>query len=123
MSAIRNIFLVAVCAAVLVFAGCNVNEARAHDPLTHQANGYSSAKNKSKGLCCDGNDFTYINPYSWERTDKGFRVHIQGKSIDVPADAEVENMKNPDGEAKVWLYLDADTNTLKARCFMPGIES
>ncbi|MBY0472663.1 hypothetical protein K2Q00_00035 [Patescibacteria group bacterium] len=107
---------------VTAFVCAITEQTQAHDPLTHQANGFSSAKNKSKHLCCDGNDYTYVNPYSWERTDKGFRVYVQGKWIDVPADAEVDNMKNPDGEAKVWLYRE-DTGTLRARCFMPGTES
>lgn len=96
--------------------------ARAHDPLTHQANEFSKARSKAKSLCCDGDDYTYINPRSWERTDKGFRVHIHGKWVEVPADAEVENMKNPDGEAKAWIWSD-DKGDPHVRCFMVGAES
>lgn len=106
---------------MLAFIFTGGTKAWAHDPLTHQANGYSAAKNKANGLCCDGDDYTYINPYAWERTATGFRVRVNGQWVDVPADAEVGNMKNPDGEAKVWLYYD---NTgPKVRCLMPGIES
>jgi len=111
-----------ICATSIVFLALAwTPTVQAHDPLTHQANSFSSAKNKSNKPCCDGSDYTYVNPGSWERTDKGFRIRVEGKEVEIPADAEVSNMKNPDGEAKVWLYLDG--NVLRARCFMPGAES
>lgn len=114
-------FMIAIALAVFLPIALNPKAVRAHDPLTHQANEFSKAKNKSNGDCCDGNDYTYVNPYSWERTDKGFRVYVGERWIDVPADAEVGNMKNPDGNAKVWLYYDG--RVPRARCFMPGAES
>lgn len=92
-----------------------------HDPHTHLADGYSMAKSKKGDLCCDGKDYSYLNPHSWERTETGFRVRVEGKWVDIPADAEVGNMRNPDGEAKVWLYKDGET--VRARCFMVGTES
>lgn len=113
--------LIALCTAV--FAGlCVKQKAHAHDPNTHLANEFSKAKNKANGLCCDGDDYTYVSPYSWERTDKGFRVYVHKRWLDVPASAEVGNMRNPDGEAKVWLYI-GDDGVPQARCFMVGIES
>lgn len=113
---------VAAIIAVAMMTFALTPKARAHDPLTHQVNEYSVAKSKSGGLCCDGKDYTYVNPYSWERTDKGYRVHIGGKWVDVPKDFEVNNMRNPDGEAKVWIMLDESGEPF-VRCFMPGVES
>ena len=96
-------------------------KAFAHDPHTHLADAFSTAKSKSGTLCCDGNDYTYVSPSSWERTDTGFRVYVQKQWVDIPIDALVTNMTNPDGEAKVWLYTDS--GQVFARCFMPGVES
>ena len=106
---------------MLAFTFTGGTRAWAHDPNTHLADGYATARSKKGTLCCDGSDYTYVSPRSWERTQTGYRVHVQGKWVDVPADALVTNMKNPDGEAKVWLYTDGDKPF--ARCFMPGAES
>lgn len=113
--------IILLCCGAFVGLVMPTKKAHAHDPSTHQANQYSSARSKANSSCCDGDDYTYVNPYSWERTEKGFRVYVHKRWINVPADAEVGNMKNPDGEAKVWLYQDE--GAWHARCFMPGIES
>lgn len=113
--------IIAICA--VLFAGLTVKTktAHAHDPQTHLVNGLSEARSKANSLCCDGSDYTYVNPRSWERTDKGFRVYVHDQWVTVPAEAEVGNMRNPDGEAKAWLYLDE--GVWHVRCFMVGIES
>lgn len=90
--------------------------ALAHDH--GQANSLAAARSKMGGLCCDGKD--YIVPADWRRSDKGYRVLIGTAWFDVPKDAEVNNMNNPDMEAKVWLY-HAEGETV-IRCFMPGME-
>lgn len=93
--------------------------ALAHDPHTHQVNTLGDAKSKAGGLCCDGKDYTI--PNDWRRTDAGgYRVLIGKDWLDVPKDAEVLNMRNPDAEAKVWLY-HAEGEPI-VRCFMPGME-
>jgi len=118
-----NPYLMGACglaALMLAFTFTGGTRAWAHDPKTHQADGYSQARSKKGTLCCDGSDYTYVAPSSWERTDAGFRVFTQGQWVDVPADALVVNMQNPDGEAKVWLYSDG--GKLFARCFMRGME-
>lgn len=106
---------------MLVFTFTGGHRAWAHDPHTHHADAFSKAKSKKGNLCCDGNDYTYVSPSSWERTETGFRVYVQKQWVDIPADALVTNMTNPDGEAKVWLYTDG--GKLHARCFMAGTES
>jgi hypothetical protein len=98
-------------------------KAWAHNPLTHVADNYSNAKSKQNGRCCDGADYTYVLPRDWERKKDGggYRAFVDNQWIDIPADAEVDNMKNPDGYAKIWLM---DQNGKRAaRCFMPGAES
>ncbi len=102
-------------AALLIVAAFPVG-ATAHDH--GQANSLASARSKMGGLCCDGKD--YIIPTDWRRTDVGYKVQIGTQWLDVPKDAEVNNMRNPDAEAKVWLYT-ADGETA-IRCFMPGME-
>lgn len=92
--------------------------ALAHDPHTHQANALADAKSKSGGLCCDGKDYTI--PDDWRRTETGYKVMIGTTWYEVPKDAEVNNMRNPDAEAKVWIY-NAEGETW-IRCFLPGME-
>lgn len=113
--------LAAFLAAFMVIYATSPRKSWAHDPNTHLADGFSAAKSKKGDLCCDGKDYTYVSPRSWERTDKGYRIRVHGRWVDVPADALVTNMVNPDGEAKVWLYEEG--GQFFARCFMPGAES
>lgn len=93
-------------------------ETSAHDPHTHLANQLGAARSHAFGLCCDGKD--YIIPTDWQRSDIGYRVLIGTRWHDVPKEAEVTNMRNPDMEAKVWL-LQSEGETW-IRCFMPGTE-
>lgn len=94
-------------------------KARAHDPNTHQANELSNARSKHGGLCCNGEDYTRIS--TWERTDKGYRIHFGGQWVNLPREAEVNNMHNPDGEAKAWVFFDENGEPF-VRCFMRGAE-
>lgn len=95
--------------------------AKAHDPNTHQATELSNARSKIGGQCCDGTDYAHVSPSAWERTDTGFRIKFGQAWIEVPQDAVVHNMKNPDGEAKVWIGLD-ENGVPFVRCFMSGME-
>jgi hypothetical protein len=105
--------------AVLAFILSGGTSALAHDPRTHQVDELANARSKAGGLCCDGKDYTI--PYSWERTERGYRIHFGGRWVDIPKDAEVNNMRNPDGEAKAWLAFDEQGEPY-VRCFMPGME-
>ncbi len=88
-----------------------------HDPYTHQANSLSDARSPKGGLCCDGKDYNV--PQDWKQKDEGgYKVLIGKQWLDVPPEAEVTNMKNPDMEAKVWLYYINGEQTV--RCFLPG---
>jgi hypothetical protein len=121
---VNSHYLIGACALIIFMVAFTLfggSKAFAHDPNTHLADGYAHARSKKGTLCCDGTDYTHIKASSWERTDKGFRVRVHNAWVEVPADAEVGNMRNPDGEAKVWLYFDGDKP--HARCFMVGIES
>lgn len=105
---------------MLAFTFTGGSKAWAHNPHTHQVDELANARSPRGGLCCDGKD--YFIPSSWEREDTGYRIHFGGKWILVPKDAEVTNMRNPDGEAKAWLIFDESGEPL-VRCFMPGMES
>jgi hypothetical protein len=114
--------LISLCCVAFAAVVIPAKKAHSHDPNTHQANELANARSKQGGLCCDGTDYTYVTPYSWERTEKGYRVHLKGAWLEIPKDFEVNNMRNPDGEAKVWIVFD-EMGAPFVRCFMPGMES
>jgi hypothetical protein len=111
---------IAAILAVFMLTQTFTTKARAHDPNTHLANDLANAKSKIGGLCCNGKDYHLIS--TWERTDQGYRIHFGGQWVDLPKEAEVDNMHNPDGEAKAWVVFD-EGGTPYVRCFMRGIES
>ncbi len=113
----------ALCWLVIFLAGSGMvciivaTRVHAHDPHTHQANALADAKSPLHGLCCSGDD--YIIPGDWSQNEDGSYHVLIGKDwIDVPKEAEVTNMKNPDMEAKAWVYYLNGKPV--ARCFMPG---
>lgn len=111
---------IAAVLAVFMLTHTFTPKARAHDPHTHQANELANARSKQGGLCCDGKDYVLIS--TWERTEKGYRIHFGGQWMHLTHDAEVHNMPNPDGEAKAWIALD-ESGVPFVRCFMRGMES
>lgn len=90
-----------------------------HDPLTHQVNSLGDARSIGWGLCCNGKD--YIVPKDWKQVEGGYKVLIGTVWLDVPKDAEVTNMQNPDMEAKVWLLQGEGESYV--RCFMRGAQT
>jgi hypothetical protein len=109
----------ALAALMLAFTFTGGSRAWAHDPNTHQANDLANAKSKVGGICCDGKDYHLIS--TWERTDLGYRIHFGGQWVHLPREAEVNNMPNPDGEAKAWVAFD-EGGVPYVRCFMRGME-
>jgi hypothetical protein len=105
--------------AMMAFTFTGGTRAWAHDPLTHQVNDLANARSKHAGLCCNGEDYTLIS--SWERTATGYRIHFGGQWVPLPKEAEVNNMPNPDGEAKAWVVFD-ELGAPFVRCFMRGME-
>lgn len=107
-----------ICLTTIVFCGVALTTKRAHshDPLTH-ANDLSEARSEAFGSCCDGTDFLRVT--LWERTETGFRIFVHGKWMEAGHTVKVNNMQNPDGEAKVWVNGPKDAPYV--RCFMPGV--
>ncbi len=71
--------------------------------------------NKSKALCCDGNDTDAIE--DWETKDNRYRVKFRGQWFDVPDEAIVED-QNKAGDALLW--MNKGFSGFSVRCFMPG---
>ena len=77
---------------------------------------FKTVRSKNGTLCCDIAD--------GHRTDYDMRashyyVPIDGKWIQVPDDAVVENYGNPTGDAVVW-YTESIKDAVFIRCFVPG---
>lgn len=108
-----------ISALMLAFIFTGGTRAWAHDPNTHQADELANARSKIGGLCCDGKDYTRVS--TWERTERGYRIHFGGRWVHFPKEAEVDNMHNPDGEAKAWVAFDEQGEPF-VRCFMRGAE-
>lgn len=114
----------ALCWLGIFLAGADISSiilatrVHGHDPLTHQVNSLSAARSPQGGLCCTGND--YVVPQDWKQSGVGYKVLIGAVWLDVPKEAEVTNMRNPDMEAKVWLmYMEGEQIV---RCFLPGAQ-
>lgn len=110
--------LIALCAAAFCGIVVNTKKASAHDPRTHLADALSEAKSDAYGRCCSGDDYMYVRVQDWETTETGYRVRIGGKWLNAGRNVKVNNMTNPDGEAKVWVFGDGETTYI--RCFLPG---
>lgn len=106
-------------AFMLAFTFSGGSRAWAHDPLTHQADSLADARSEAFGQCCDGTDYHRVE--TWETTATGYRVMYKGQWLEGSRRVKVNNMDNPDGEAKVWIYGEPDTPYI--RCFMQGARS
>lgn len=114
----RDRLIAAFCWLGIFLAGASLpgSVVYGHDPHTHQVNSLSDARSVQWGLCCNGKDYTV--PNDWKQVEGGYKVLIGTVWLDVPKEAEVTNMRNPDMEAKVWL-LQGEGETY-VRCFLPG---
>lgn len=116
--AIVDFLLVLACVFLFVMI-CVVNfprKAHAHDPGTHQEDSLANAKSDAYGLCCNGQDWSRIS--TWETTATGYRIMYKGEWLEGSRRVKVNNMQNPDGEAKAWIYFMDDKPYI--RCFMAG---
>lgn len=105
--------------AVVLLDVALTHKAKAHDPDTHQADDLSKSKSDAYGLCCNGTDYVRIS--TWESTAAGYRVFYKGEWIEGSRSVKVNNMENPDGEAKAWIYYTEGKPYI--RCFMAGARS
>ncbi len=94
------------------------HRALAHSPETHQADDLADAYADAYGKCCVGDEYSRLRIEEWEPTENGWRIHWHGQWLDVPRNAKVRNVANPDGEAKAWVFGTGDTTYV--RCFMAG---
>lgn len=103
---------------MLAFIVTGGHKAWAHNPDTHQADDLGNAYSEAYGKCCIGDDYHKLRIEEWEPTEKGWRIRWHGEWLEVPRNAKVKNMRNPDGDAKAWVFGEPDT--IYVRCFMPG---
>ena len=90
----------------------------AHDPLRPELDSwFMSLQNKHKVPCCDGSDALRLADVDWEVKDGHYRVHLDGRWVDVPDEAVIEQ-PNKDGRTLVWPYYKDGMQV--PRCFIPG---
>lgn len=115
----RKLYLLtAACLAVFLIMYATSHKAHAHNPDTHQADDLSKATSDAFGSCCVGDDYSKLVVGEWETTETGYRVFYKGRWLEASRRVKVNNMENPDGEAKAWIFGEGDTAYI--RCFMVG---
>jgi hypothetical protein len=100
------------------------NEAHARDDGRHTSDPlkpWFDQLASGKGLCCSFADGFSIADVDWDVREGRYRVHLEGRWIDVP-DVAVVAEPNRYGPAVVWPYQDTD-GFLQIRCFLPGAGS
>lgn len=113
------LLVIACCGAFAATVALHPKRAHAHDPDTHQADDLAKATSAAYGLCCNGKDWIRIE--TWESMPSGYRILYKGEWLDAPRTVRVNNMENPDGEAKAWIYYMGQKPYI--RCFMAGARS
>lgn len=113
---VRDAAVVIGCCLLFYLAFCSTGHA--HNPDTHQMDELGDAYSEAYGKCCVGDDYHKLRVEQWESTDTGWRVNWHGQWLDVPRNARVKNVQNPDGDAKVWVF--GEPHNTYVRCFMPG---
>jgi len=88
----------------------------ANSPLKSWFDSLSS----SKGLCCSVADGLVVSDPDWESDRGHYRVHLDGKWIEVPDDAVITE-PNRVGRTMVWPVRGS--LGISIRCFMPGTMS
>jgi hypothetical protein len=79
---------------------------------------FMSLHSKRGMPCCDGKDAVHLSDVDWQSHDGHYQVRLNGKWVDVPDDAVVDE-PNRDGSTLVWpYYIDGDL--VGVHCFMPG---
>lgn len=113
--------VIAAVVAVAMLAFAWTPKAHAHDPDTHQSDDLAKATSEAFGSCCVGDDYNKLRVGDWESTSSGYRVFYKGRWLEGSRRVKVNNMENPDGEAKAWIFGEGDTAYI--RCFMAGARS
>lgn len=75
---------------------------------------FNQLKNPLGQVCCHNFDGVSLDEADWRMSAGKYQVLVQGKWIDVPADALV-SVPNRLGRAHLWLKPDGTP-----RCFIPG---
>lgn len=107
--------------AIAMLSFATSHKSHAHDPGTHQVDELSKATSEAFGSCCIGDDYSKLRVDEWETTETGYRVFYKGRWLESSRRTKVNNMENPDGEAKAWIFGEGDTAYI--RCFMAGARS
>lgn len=113
---------------IIIVWASGVGAHDSHYALSKDMKTWFDGLKSGQGPCCSDADGNVIQDVDWESNGTGYRVRIDGKWFDVPADAVV-NEPNRYGPTMVWpLRTGAwnyDTGTMNGpvssiRCFMPG---
>ena len=112
-------FLLAILAAML---SLGLEKAFSHDHGRPDLNfWFRGLQSKAKIYCCDGSDAKSLDDVDWDTKDDHYRVRIDGKWVDVPPEAVVDE-PNKAGKAMVWPFTYPD-GTMVIHCFIPGVET
>jgi|SRR6185312_8734947 len=110
--------LVAFGAVVLLIMALASIPVRAHDHNNPGLNPWlKTLKNKHQVPCCDGSDATRLSDVDWDTKDGHYRVRLDGKWVDVPDEAVIEE-PNRAGQTLVWPWFK--DGEMRPRCFLPG---
>ncbi len=112
--------------AVALLAPCQLAKAADHGQLgstsPEMKAWVNSLENRLREGCCSTADGWKPEEVEYDMTDNKYRVRIEGKWYDVPANAVIDR-PNKLGFAVVWYYRTWDngiTPSISIRCFIPG---
>jgi hypothetical protein len=112
--------------AVFVIIWLVLQSAYARDPDGRFANSplkpWFEKLSSGKGPCCSDADGSVVLDSDWETKDGHYRVRINNKWWDVPAEAVITE-PNKVGRTMVWPIYNWRGDSLDRvdiRCFMPG---
>ena len=111
------VLVIAVMLGVLLFILFS-SLAKAHDPKRPELDKWFDNLTAAGSLCCTGRDYKVVDDSDWDTQDNHYRVRLDGKWFDVPANAVVKE-PNRFGRALVWVNRNYGV-ALTIRCFLPG---
>ena len=112
------LLLIGGCLVILIGALFFNTRAHAHDHMRPDLNPWlKTLRNKHAVPCCDGSDATRLSDVDWDTKDGHYRVRLDGRWVDVPDEAVIEE-PNQAGMTLVWPYFK--DGMMVSRCFLPG---
>lgn len=112
------ILIAAVVCLLFLWTVAFAHDKHRADTQTPELKEWFSKLKSGKGPCCSDADGSVVKDADWESHDGHYRVFLQGKWMDVPDDAVLEQ-PNMYGRTMVWTGL-YHNGQVQIRCFIPG---